>query len=68
MYIELSSKYVCVWGGVGVNFALLKGNNSGDPHFSFFFLKGYIIVYEIKTNFEIVNARVFKSTLHIVLY
>ena len=30
-YIELSSKYV----GVGVNFALLKENKSGDPHFFF---------------------------------
>ena len=44
-YIELSSKYE----GVGVNFALLKDNCSGDPHFVFFFLKGYIKVYEIKT-------------------
>ena len=26
-YIDLSSKYV----GKGVNFALLKGNKSGDP-------------------------------------
>ena len=33
-YIELSTK--CV--GVGVNFALLSGNSSGDPHFLFFFL------------------------------
>ena len=41
---------VCVWGGgVEVNFALLKENKSGDPHVVFFFLKGYIRVYEIKT-------------------
>ena len=32
-YIELSSKYV----GVGVNFALLSENESGDPDFYFFF-------------------------------
>ena len=38
------SKYV----GVGTNFALLKENESGDPQFLFFFLKGYIKVYEIK--------------------
>ena len=44
-YIELSSKYV----GVGVNFALLSEKQSGDPHFLFFFLKGYIKVYGIKT-------------------
>ena len=44
-YIELSSKYV----GVGVNFGLLKENYSGGPQFLFFFLKGYIKVYEIKT-------------------
>ena len=46
-YIELSSKCMVV----GVNFALLSGNTSGDPHFLFFFLKGYIKVYGIKTNF-----------------
>ena len=46
-YIELSSKYV----GVGVNFALLSEKKSGDPHFLFFFLKGYIKVYGIKTKF-----------------
>ena len=34
-YIELSPKYV----GVGVNFALLKENKSGDPHLLFFFSK-----------------------------
>ena len=44
-YIELSSKYE----GVGVNFALLKENKSGDPQFLFILLKGYIKVYEIKT-------------------
>ena len=44
-YIELSSK--CE--GVGVNFALLKENKSGDPQFLFILLKGYIKVYEIKT-------------------
>ena len=43
-YIELSPKYV----GVGVNFAPLKENLSGDPQFLFFFLKVYIKVYEIK--------------------
>ena len=42
---ELSSKYV----GVGVNFALLKGDKSCYPHFLFCFLKAYIHVYEIKT-------------------
>ena len=35
VYIELSSKYV----GVGVNFALLKENLSGDPHFFIIFSK-----------------------------
>ena len=54
-YIELSSKYV----GVEVTFGLQKENKSGDPQFLFFFLKGYIKVYEIKQNFEIVNARFF---------
>ena len=44
-YIELSSKYE----GLGVNFALLKENKSGDPQFLFIFQKGYIKVYEIKT-------------------
>ena len=44
-YIELFSKYE----GVGVNFALLKENKSGNPKFLFIFLKGYIKVYEIKT-------------------
>ena len=44
-YIELSSKYE----GVGVNFALLKENKSGDPQFLFILLKVYIKVYEIKT-------------------
>ena len=44
-YIELSSKYE----GVGVNFALLKENKSGDPQFYIILLKGYIKVYEIKT-------------------
>ena len=52
-YIELSSKYA----GVGVNFALLKENELGDPHFLFFFLKGNTNVYEIRPKFEIVNAR-----------
>ena len=44
-YIELSSKYV----GVGLNFALLNENKSGEPHFSFVFLKGYIKVYGIRS-------------------
>ena len=61
-YIELSSKYV----GVGVNFALLNENKSGDPHFLFVFLKGYIKVYGIKTNFDIVNARFLK--IHSITY
>ena len=44
--LELSSKSV----GVAVAFTLLKENLS-DPHFfQFFFLKGKIIVFEIKTN------------------
>ena len=45
LYIELSSKYE----GVGVNFALLKENKSGDPQFLFILLKGNIKFYEIKT-------------------
>ena len=44
-YIDLSSKYE----GVGVIFALLAENKSGDPQFFFIFLKGYIKVYEMKT-------------------
>ena len=54
-YIELSSESV----GVGVNY--------GDPHF-IFFLKGKIIVYEIKTNLKIFNVRFFniQFTLKIV--
>ena len=41
-YIELSSKSV----GVGLSLALLK-DKYGDPHF---FLKGKMIVREIKAN------------------
>ena len=44
-YVKLSSKSV----GVGLNFALLKENYFDGPHFLFVFLKGKIIVYEIKT-------------------
>ena len=36
--------------GVGLNLALLKENKFGDPRFLFFFLKGSIIVHEIKIN------------------
>ena len=61
-YIELSSKYV----GVGVKFALLNENQSGDPHFLFVFLNGYIKVCGIKQNFEIAKARFLK--VHNVLY
>ena len=43
--IKLSSKLV----GVGLNFALLKDNWSGDPRFFFFFLKCKMIVHDIKT-------------------
>ena len=40
-YIELSSNLGGGGGGggVGVNFALLKENKSGDPQFLFFFSK-----------------------------
>ena len=34
--------------GVGLNLALLKENRFGDPKFLFFFMKGIIIVHEIK--------------------
>ena len=37
--------------GVGLNLALLKENKFGDPRFLFFFLKGIIIVYELKIFF-----------------
>ena len=37
--------------GVGLNLALLKENEVGDPRFLFFFLKGSIKVHEIKINF-----------------
>ena len=35
---------------MGGNLALLKENELGDPIFLFFFLKGIIIVHEIKIN------------------
>ena len=64
-YIELSSKYV----GVGVNFALLSENKSGDPHFLFFFLKGYIKVYGNKNKtLRLLMPDFFIRTLHSVLY
>ena len=44
-YIELSSKPV----GVGLNLALLKDNEYGDPDFFLKILKGKMIVHEIKT-------------------
>ena len=37
--------------GVGVNLALLKDNKFGDPRFLLFFLKGIIIVHELKIFF-----------------
>ena len=37
--------------GVGLNLVLLKENLFGDPSFLFFFLKGIIIVHEIKNKF-----------------
>ena len=45
-YIELRMKPM----GVGLNLALQKENWFGDPRFLFFFLKGSIIVREIKMN------------------
>ena len=36
--------------GLGLNLALLKENLFGDPSFLLFFLKGIIIVREIKIN------------------
>ena len=39
--------------GVGLNLALLKDNKYGDPRFVFFFLKGKMIVHEIKQNCNI---------------
>ena len=38
--------------GVGLNLALLKANKFGDPRFLFFYLKGIIIVHELKTFFK----------------
>ena len=46
-YVELCMKPM----GVGLNLALLKENLFGDPRFLFIFLKGIIIVHEIKINF-----------------
>ena len=46
-YIELRMKPK----GVGVNLALLKENEFGDPRFLFFFLKGIIIDHELKIIF-----------------
>ena len=46
-YFELRMKPM----GVGLNLALLKENQFGDPTFLFFFLKGIIIVHELKINF-----------------
>ena len=43
-YIELCIKHM----EVGSIVALLKENLLGDPRFLFFFLKGCIIVHEIK--------------------
>ena len=37
--------------GVGLNLALLKENQFGDPRFLFFFLKGIMIVHELKIKF-----------------
>ena len=48
-YIELSLKYVVV----GLNLAILKDNLYGNPPFFFFFLKGKMIVHEIKTKFKV---------------
>ena len=36
--------------GVGVDLALQKDNQFGDPRFLFFFLKGIIIVRKMKIN------------------
>ena len=36
--------------GDGLNLALHKDNKFGDPRFYSFFLKGIIIVHEIKIN------------------
>ena len=45
-YIDLRMKPM----GMRLNLALLKENEFGDPRFLFFFLKGNIIVHEIKIN------------------
>ena len=37
--------------GVALNLALLKENQFGDPRFLSFFMKGFIIVHELKINF-----------------
>ena len=45
---------------LGLNLALLKENKFGDPRFLFFFLKGIIIVHELKLFFfKIFNIRFF---------
>ena len=50
--------------GVGLNLALLKENYFGDSRFLFFFLKGIIIVHELKINFKIFNIRFFKYMIY----
>ena len=55
-YIKFTSKPV----RMGLNLALLKDNKYGGPRFfPSFFLKGKMIVHEIKTKFNIFNVRFF---------
>ena len=53
--IELYLKSV----GVGLTLVLLKDYKFGDPRFFLFFLKGKMIVHEIKTKNKIFNVRFF---------
>ena len=56
--------------GVGVNFAIPKENKFGDPPppFLLFFLKGKLIVYEIKQNLKILNVRFLVHNLFLKSY
>ena len=45
--------------GVGLNLALLKENSFGDPRLLSFFLKGIIIVHELKIKFYDFQHQIF---------